>query len=406
MMRRILKWVGIILVVFIVIIGGFLSYVAINGIPRYEAKKIDLVVDKSPERVSHGRELATKLCMLCHRDPETGRLSGVRLADLPEAFGVAYSKNITQHKERGIGTWTDGEIAWLLRTGIHPRTGMYVPPWMPKFPHMSDYDLHSIIAFLRSDDDMLKPDERVNREAEPTFFAKFLCYVAFKPFEYPSSSIPHPDTSNTVAYGKYLATGVHDCYQCHSKDFSTMDPVVPENSEGFFGGGLEMPDASGLIVKTSNITGDKLHGVGRYSRDEFISLMSTNIRPDGTPLRYPMVSYRSLGPHALGSLYDYLITTPALPNTVSVVKPTGPWSSKGAQLFDTYACTSCHGKTGIGVVSLMKADTKYYNDSVLADVIKTQWKYNPDSFMPTFDGRVSNEDLAILAIHVRELSRK
>lgn len=406
MMRRVLKWVGFTLLVFIVIIGGFLGYIAINGIPRYEARKIELVVDKSPERVSHGRELATKLCMLCHRDPETGRLSGVRLTDLPEAFGVAYSKNITQHKKRGIGQWTDGDLAWLLRTGIHPHTGMYVPPWMPKFPHMSDYDLHSMIAFLRSDDAMLAPDERINRESEPTFFAKFLCYVAFKPFDYPQKAIPHPDTTNTIAYGKYLATGVHDCFQCHSKDFSTNDPIVPEKSEGFLGGGLEMPDASGLIVKTSNISGDRHFGVGRYTRDEFISIMSTSFRPNGTPLRFPMFSFKSLGPHALGSLYDYLITTPPLTTDVAVVTPQGPWKSKGEELFDKNACTSCHGKTGIGQVSLRKADTKYPDDSVLADVIKTQWKYNPDTFMPTFDGALKNEDLATLASYVRELCRK
>jgi len=401
--KKVLKWVAIVLGVLLLIVGGFLGYVAINGVPKYEAQKITLNVDKSPERVAHGRELASHLCMMCHKDPTTGQLTGMQLHDMPPEFGVAFSKNITQHPTKGIGKWTDGDLSFLLRTGIHPHTGMYVPPWMPKFPHMSDYDLNCIIAWLRSDDPAVAASEVENRQSDPTFFAKLLCYVAFKPFDYPTAPIKHPDTTNTVGYGKYLATAAFDCYGCHSPDFATVDPLVPEKTVGFFAGGMEMPDLSKLTIKTANITSDKKFGVGRYTRDEFIQIMTTGFRPNGTPLRYPMSSMRSLGPHAIGSLYDYLMTTPPLQSDIAVSKPAGPWKSKGAELFDKMACTSCHGFNGAGAANLTKADTKYPEDSVLVDVIKTQWKYNPDSYMHTFDGHVSDDDLKILASHVREL---
>lgn len=405
-MRRILKWVGIVVVVLLLCIGGFVGFVAMSGLPTYEYRKIDLVVDKSPERIARGRHLATHLCAGCHRNPETGRLSGYQMLDMPEMFGTAYSKNITNHKTMGIGAWSDGDIAWLLRTGIHPHTGNYVPPWMPKLIHMSDDDLHSVIAFLRSDDDLVAPVNEHFTPSKPSLFAKLLVRTVFSPFDYPTKPIPHPDTTKTVVYGNYLATAVYDCYGCHSADFATIDPVYPEKSEGFLGGGMEMPDASKQITRPANITPDKAHGIGNYTREEFINTMKTGHRKDGTTLRYPMMSLSHLSDHALGSIYDYLRTAPPLPTEVVRFKPVGPWKTKGAELFDRNGCTSCHGFDGKGIASLLKADAKYPEDSILVDVIKHQRVYNPDSYMPLFEGYINDGDLAVLASHVRGLCKK
>ena len=402
-MNGVLKWAIIIVAIIVLVVGGFVAYVAISGIPSYEAQKIDLKVEVTPERVAHGRDLATKLCMMCHMDAGTKRLSGTKMIDLPEEFGVAYSKNITNHPEMGIGKWTDGDIAFLLRTGIHPHTGQYVPPWMPKFPRMADEDLMSVIAWLRSDDPGLEADPKVNTESEPSFLAKFLSHVAFKPFDYPTSSISYPDTTNEVAYGDYLATAVYDCYQCHSADFSTNDPLTPSNSEGFFGGGNAMPDAAGLLINVPNITSSVENGIGGWSKDDFIHTMRYNMHTDGTPMRYPMGRFNNLSDHALGSIYEYLKTVPALETKVERSVASAEWDSKGAELFDTKGCSSCHGANGKGIASLLLADTKYPEDSTMYDVINDQLRYNPDSFMPRYAGTLSDGDLQTLASHVRKL---
>ena len=404
-MKKFLKWAGIAVVAILLIVGGLVAYVAFSGMPNYEVRKIDLKVEATPARIENGRKLATKLCMACHLDPVRKRLAGNPMLDMPEVFGKAWSKNITQHPERGIAKWTDGDIAWLLRTGIHPHTGDYVPPWMPKFPHMADEDLYSIIAWLRSDDSYLAPDDKQNMTQEPTLFAKFLTHVAFKPFDYPTKPIPYPDTNNTVALGKYLATAVYDCYQCHSKAFETNDPLVPEKSEGFFGGGAQMPDAAKHLQNIPNITSSK-SGIGKYSRDEFINMMWTGIRPDGTPLRFPMARMNTLTEHELGSIYDYLMTVPAIDTKVERAALPKEGNSPGAKLFTANGCSGCHGNDGIGIASLKLADAKYPEDSTLIDVIKDQLKYNPDSFMPKFEGHISDADLAVLAQHVRGLCKK
>lgn len=405
-MKSILKWGGILVGAIVLVVGGFLGYVALTGIPTYEPTKIDLTIQSTPERVEHGRNLALKLCMMCHMDASTKRLSGTKLLDLPEEFGTAYSKNITNHPERGIGKWSDGDIAHLLRTGVHPHTGQYVPPWMPKFPRMADEDIASVIAWLRSDDPQLEADPKQNIESEPSFFAVFLTHVAFKPFEYPTKRIPYPDTTDEVAYGDYLSTAVYDCYQCHSADFESNDPLTPSNSKGFFGGGNAMPDAKGNLVNIPNITAHVQNGIGSWSKEEFVSTMRYGVHSDGRALRYPMGRFNTLSDYALGSIFEYLHSIPALENKVDRLIVEGPWDSKGAELFDTKGCSSCHGSTGSGMASLLTADVRYPEDSTLIDVIRDELRYNPDSYMPRFGESISPDDYITLATYVRELCRK
>jgi cytochrome c2 len=76
-------------------------------------------------------------------------MTGKELPEMAE-LGKIYSKNITHDPLSGIGKWTDGELYSFMRTGIKP-DGQYVPIYMPKFPLMSDEDLKSVIAWLRSD---------------------------------------------------------------------------------------------------------------------------------------------------------------------------------------------------------------------------------------------------------------
>src|SRR4029453_11932413 len=170
-MKRVLKWIGIVLGIAVVVIGAAAAYVAATPIPSYPVEKIDLKVDVTPERVSRGKRTAEMLCAACHLDPATGALTGRRVADVPTQFGESYSLNITKHPVEGIGSWTDGELAYLLRTGIG-RDGRYTPPWMIKLPLASDEDLKDVIAFLRSDDPLVEGRDTKDRPSSPSFLTK------------------------------------------------------------------------------------------------------------------------------------------------------------------------------------------------------------------------------------------
>lgn len=298
------------------LLAGFLIFLSIRGIPKYEPQTVDLKVEITPERVARGKYIASVQCIFCHLNKETHQLSGRFQSDLPKEFGKIYSRNITQDKEKGIGAWTDGQIAVLLRTGLRP-DGQYIPVYMPKFMHLSDEDLKSVIAFLRSPDEpMCAPSSQEPPETEPSMLTKFLCFVAFKPFTYPKDPVPEPDTTNLVAYGKYLVTGRYDCYTCHSGDFKKMDMLEPEKSFRYCGGGNTILNMEGNEIKTANITPDKETGIGNWTEEQFATALTAGRTPNGNTLRYPMFPYAMLDSLQVKAIYAYLHQIPAISNKV------------------------------------------------------------------------------------------
>jgi mono/diheme cytochrome c family protein len=403
-MKRLLRVVSVVLILLIVSAGAASAYIHLTGIPKYPTQQVNLKVEVTPERIERGRRTASMLCAGCHLNPTTGVLTGKRMEDAPAEFGVIYSKNITAHPVKGIGAWTDGEIAFLLRTGIR-RDGQYTPPWMAKLPHMSDDDLHDVIAFLRSDDAMVKAADVDDRESEPTFLTKLLCRVAFKPFAYPTAKISPPDPKDKVALGRYLVAGKLDCYPCHSADFKTVDYYSPEASPGYLGGGNPMPDMQGHIVKTANLTPDGDSGIGRWSEAEFERALRRGVRPSNAVLRYPMLPYPELTDEEVSAIYAYLKTVPAIKN--AVVNPPAPIpanASGGKQVYYKYSCNSCHGDTGVGLYDLRKGPIDFPTDEQLTAWVRDPSKLRPGVKMPTWDGVIEEGEYAPLIAYVRTLA--
>lgn len=401
-MRKALKILGLILLVIVVLVGGAAAYIALSGIPRYTPGKVELTVEVTPERVARGRRTADMLCIACHMDADTGKLSGHRMPDLPPQFGVAYSANITQDRETGIGAWTDGEIAYLLRTGIK-RDGSYAPPWMVKLPNLADEDLKDVIAFLRSDDPLLAPVKHKTPPSEPSFLTKFLCRVAFKPLPLPEQPMPRPDAGDQVAVGRYLVNAHALCFGCHSVDFAKVDDLHPEKSAGYLGGGNAMPDLSGRKVLTSNLTFDET-GIGKWSEADFVRALRYGVRPDRSVLLYPMVPYPELTEAEARAVYAYLRTVPHIQNAVS--RPAAQEVSgadAGRVAFYHYGCNSCHGDTGLGMFDLRKGARDFPTDEGLIAYIRHPEQFKPGVKMPPWDGVIVEEDYAVLAAYVRKL---
>lgn len=406
-MKKVFKVIGLVVLGFLLILGGWVGFVAFSGVPKYDVQKIDLKVESTPARVERGRKLAKVLCVQCHLDKETKTLSGTHMADLPKEFGVAYSRNITNHPTKGIGSWTDGDIAFALRTGIQPKTGDYLPPWMPKFVHMSEEDIHSIIAFLRSDDPLVAAVDKDNRPSEPSLMAKILSRTVFEVFEYPKSVIPQPDTNNLVEYGQYLVYN-YDCWTCHSGDFTKMDPKDPSKSFDFLAGGNRMADLNDKGLSTANLTPDKTTGIGNWSEAQFVSTMTTGITPAGKIMRYPMTRHPAVSEGEFKAIYAYLRTVPAITKDEL---PADPYpdansGSQARQLYHKYECIRCHGATGKLAADLLTANDKYPEDSVLVDVILNIGKYTPEAYMPLYNGHMSQADAVALAAYVRGLGKK
>ncbi len=95
-------------------------------------------------------------CMECHTPMERG----VRLLDtrygaggfrFTGPFGESFSRNITSHKEKGIGGWTDAEIKTAITQGKRKDGSPLKPPmgyaW---YARMTDGDLNAVVAYLRT----------------------------------------------------------------------------------------------------------------------------------------------------------------------------------------------------------------------------------------------------------------
>lgn len=316
-MKKVLKVLGILVGLAVILLASGAAYIHFKGIPNYEVQPVEIKIAPDSLMLAEGKRLATMVCNHCHMG-SNGKLEGAMMRDLPAQFGKAWSANITRDEKYGTGRYTDGELAYLLRTGIK-RDGSYAPPWMPKFPHLSDYDIQSVIAYLRSDAPELEPVAKAQPPGQPSFLAKFLCNVAFKPIPYPSQAITAPPKTDKVAFGKYLATGKVDCFGCHSPSFETMNMMEPEKTPGFFSGGNAMPDMEGNIVLTRNLTMDKATGLGSWSEDQFIKAVRFGQR-DGKPaLRYPMVPYAAMTDEEASAIWAYLQTIPTIENDVDAI---------------------------------------------------------------------------------------
>lgn len=274
----------------------------------------NLTVTRTPARVLRGGKIAQLLCLPCHADNDN-RLTGRRLADVPKFFGKIYSTNITQDSTVGIGHWSDGELLYFLRTGRR-RDGS-IAPAMPRFPLMADEDLYSVVAYLRSE---AYPVRATATEAPPTRYSlpvKLFARAVLKPLPYPTAPLTLPDTTDEVALGRYLANGVIGCFGCHSAGFKRLDPLQPERSKGFYGGGNRLLGEGRRPVFSSNLTFDEATGIARtYTREAFIRAVKLGVRHDGTPLRAPMPPHPALTDREAGAIYAYLKTIPKLRNAV------------------------------------------------------------------------------------------
>lgn len=324
-MKRVLKFLGYTLGVIVLCVAAAALYFQIKGIPTFEpglpADLADLHVSRDSAQVAEGARIAAMLCKKCHTDPSTGKLTGTIMGDLPPMFGQVVTYNITQDSVHGIGAWTDGELYYLLRTGKH-RDGSWSPPFMPKFERLADEDVHAIIAWLRSDDPALAPDPKEYPPNDYNLFCTILANTLFSPPPMPEKAILPPDPQDPIALGRYLANDMLGCYHCHSGDLLKVD-AVPEKSFLFYGGGAEMKNEAGEVVRTANLTPDPETGIGRMTEQQFIDAVRFGKNPRGGTLTYPMLPYPSLSDAEARAIFTYLKTVPPIHHPVDRYKAAG-----------------------------------------------------------------------------------
>jgi mono/diheme cytochrome c family protein len=311
-MKKVFRLLGLLVsgVLFLAACGA--TFVQVRGIPSYDKPRVAAQhIEATPARLAQGQKIVHAMCADCHLDRRTGALTGKLLSEIPPEFGKLYAANITQDKEHGIGAWTDAELIGVLRTGIG-RDGRYRVV-MPNFVHMSDEDVASVIAYLRSDDAPVQANPTPSHEQEPSFLAKTLVNTVMKPLPLPTRPVVAPQPTDAVAYGRYLVVGRYKCYDCHSKDFKTNNHLEPEKSAGYMAGGGTMMQPDGSPITARNLTPDPETGLGDWTEGEFVQAVRYGQSPHG-PLHLPMPKFTLMDENEAKAIYAYLRTIPVIQN--------------------------------------------------------------------------------------------
>ena len=316
-MKKVLKVLAWLVGIIVLLIIAAVAFFSFKPLPTYEVNAPDLQVDIDSASVARGAYLASMSCALCHKG-EDGKLSGRLLED--GAFGVVHSTNITQDENAGIASYSDGELAFLLRTGIR-KDGKMTNPMMNRYPNMSDEDLQDIIAFLRSEESIVQASDNVEPASKPSLLAKILMTLAIKPLPYPDEAKTAPPTSDQVAHGKYVSTALINCFHCHSATFEEANDLVPEESVGYFGGGNKVIDVWGDdgTVLSSNITAHPDFGIGNWTAAEFEQAVRFGQGKDGVALSSAMPTFSPMSSEDVQAIFAYLQTIPIIDNDISTM---------------------------------------------------------------------------------------
>lgn len=324
-MKKIVKIVGILLLIIVVAIAGLLTFIKVS-LPNV-GDAPDLKVEATPERIERGKYLAhsVMVCADCHSNRDWSKFSGPivpgtlgkggdRFDESVGFPGVYFAKNITP---AGISRYTDGELYRVITTGV-TKEGRAIFPVMP-YPYygrMDDEDIYSIIAYVRT----LEPIENVVQESTSNFPMNFIINT----IPQKGSPTKRPDPSDQLAYGAYMVNA-SGCIECHTP--VDKGQIIKELA---FGGGREFgfPDKS--VVRSSNISPDEETGIGKMTSIEFISRFKAyadssytdpSVKPGEFNTIMPWTMYAHMTEQDLGAIYAYLRSVKPIKNSVVKFAP-------------------------------------------------------------------------------------
>lgn len=296
-MKRVLRWLGLLLgvvAVILLVVGTAVYFMSNSRLAQtYEIDDEALELDLSASSIKRGRHLVKAIgkCVECH-DKDLG---GMIMADDP-VFGRLVASNLTSGKG-GIGEANAAELVKVIRYGIarHDSRSVILMPSQALY-FLTDSDLADIITYLQ----MVPPVDRELPETGLGPLARFLLVQGALPTLLPAETIDQtarraaPKPGETREYGKYLAV-VGGCQDCHKEDLS--GGAVPGAPPG-------TPAAADLRADSP---------FGEWTKAGFVQAMRKGARPDGSQINtfMPWKFTRDMTDKELTALWLYLKDTKA-----------------------------------------------------------------------------------------------
>jgi len=301
MIRKIFKWIGIVLgslvgllvLAFLVLyIIGTVKWNKLHG--QYDVPAETITIPTDEASIARGEHIATiHICRMCHTDALSGQSVSVPAL---MTFSVA---NLTGGAG-GVGaTNTDADWVRAIRHGVgRDGRGLSLMPSQIWY-YLSDEDLGALIAYLKT----LPP---VDNEMPPTDLGplgRVMLPLGLLPPEIVPSAlvIDHdgprpvaPQPGVTIEYGQYLA---QICTVCHGQSLNGQTIQI-----------------EGPPILTPNLTpGGEM---GFWSEENFIATLRTGVTPNGHQLKEEVMPWKYFGQMTddeLKAVWMYLQSLPALP---------------------------------------------------------------------------------------------
>jgi mono/diheme cytochrome c family protein len=405
MKRRLL--LGLLAMVAVAVVAaGFFALVRLIGRDP-EPRAAD--VRATPTLIARGEYLTRAAdCAACHSVPGGAPFAGGFRFKLP--FGTLYSTNITADRVTGIGAWSDDDFVRALHDGV-AKGGANLYPAFPytAYSALSRDDAVAIKAYLFSLPPVRAPP-RPNHLIFPfnqrwglaLWNLAFLDRHRFRPD-------PRLDVSQNR--GRYLATALGHCGECHTP--RTLAYSV-DGSHALAGAPIEG-------WRAYNLTSSEDFGLGRWSDAEIAAYLNTGHSPAhgsaGGPMGEVVVnSLQYLTAQDTADLVKFLRTVKPQNGVAadrSNVQRGGPTKlgsesdrapdALGRHLY-TSACSGCHLLEG-GARQSRVADFvggRTVGDPQGSNLIhillsgSDQRTLPPSMYMPSF-GSYSDDELAAVA---------
>jgi cytochrome c553 len=289
--KRVLKWIGIVLagIIVLLLLAGATLYALsarkLSAKHELPAER-ELVITSDSATVARGAKLVSSLpCGECHG----ADLGGKVFADAGP-FGLLAAPNLTRGRGGREPPLSDIEWERAIRHGVRrDGTSLLLMP-SEVFTHIADDEMAAMIAYLKQ----IPP---VDREVPP-FKLRIVGRMLLGTGQLPLAAdttpkIPHVatvDTTPNAEYGRYLVR-VSGCEGCHGASLSGGPGFTPTDPP------------------VSNITPT---GIGKWTEADFLRAMREGVRPGGTKISelMPWKFFRNRTDGELHAIWLYLQSVP------------------------------------------------------------------------------------------------
>ena len=293
-MKKVLKWIGIVIVglIGLLIVALVLVFVVSNSRMNktYDVQAESVTLTTDAQTIESGRHYAvTRGCVDCHGEDFGG---GVVLDD--PAIGVIYAPNLTSG-QGGLAGYSDDDWVRAIRHGINQESKPLLVMPSQEYYFMSDEDLGAMIAFLKQAPkvDNQTPENSLAVMGRVLFVAGMFGDLPAEVIDHAAARPSVPVTGVTKEYGAYLAV---TCIGCHGEDYA----------------GGSVPGSPPDAPPAANLTPGGV--MANWSEADFLTAMHEGVRPDGSQIdrSMPWWSLGQMTDEELKALWMFLQSVPSV----------------------------------------------------------------------------------------------